>query len=1351
MILSFITYFDINQRKFRIQDTTNYAGQGSDINNIKGILKLTTPRGVVYNTQTYTTPDVTPATSLYSPWIPLPQNQAGFILAGSYSVQYSVQDVTTISTQTNNYTYSFIVPEIIITQTPDGYNSTFESRDDTVYGAYTSLIRTHTVIPSSGSPLSTTSNSNQTIDYSPNIWSGEWASTVTSVLVYTMGDGLIINVNITDTQTITAFNIDMNQIRGYIEVLRLRYFTALTNDRDEAYRLKDRLLLIGASYSEYDLAIYYNDLATAYNKAVDIITQLNDVITITFPEEVIPFSSHGSGTTHLPVSINPTYAFGTTINVNQVLSFGLATILNGGMLKQLSGNVTDYMGGDGNWHTAGMGDVLKTDFTAFDSVRAITATNITHWESAYGLVGNVYTKTNLQISGQAQVHFDNLINKPTTLSGYGITNGVVSNVAITGATHTKITYDSKGLVTAGVDLSASDIPSLDWSKITSGIPTTISGYGITDAYTKTQVDAKTWDWTTKITGKPTTLLGYGITDALSTSSAAGNVIKTGLGTQFLADDGNYKYVTLHNTSDKQVVFINGAATEGSNNFIYDKYTSTLYTQHQIAGIVQIFDEIDFIGASGSGSGSGFRHWGDVKLYRTANDLVLKDHHYTKTLSQLVSGATNFWSQVGSTISYGTGTNRVGINQTVPSSELDVVGHITANYFDSSFFRYENSNLLLGPNAGDLETGSNLLYIANSNTATPLIYGDFLNQQLIFNSDVYINTIKRLAFGSSDVYIHRTSGNDLEFSDPNANGGVPITLSQLTTLTGYALKSDFTQYSAVTTITAANKITWNKASILNTGGSASNFLGEDGLYHAGGGGGVTPTDGILKFDLGSVLYRPYTDKTEAGGVSSAGKFYLSTSTPTATNRLNYDGILFSTGITVVRTDGQTGISSTTNGRGLVGVSTGTDYGIYGQAVNNAGVCGSSSSGIGVLGQSDSSVGLYGQSGTNRALYLNNLLGNTSSLISAGVNYVEKFSVDKDGNVNIPTGSSYKVNGIPVIFPGFGTNHTTAAYGDHTHTGVYEPILGNPIANNYMLISTTGGGRSWVPATMGLPINGTGLTSTAISLAGGATSTLGIGILDISNDDTFGWGIGIDNVGSATGMYIINEGVGTGLAIQGSSGTSLNIIHQGTANGLIINSDDTSTGTAIDINMGYAPAITPFKLTKSISGPSEVTLAEITNTGKISYAAGTSTTLVRVPGVLKDFYTDVSTSGTGETDLYSYTVPANVLASDGDKLSVYITVDSSTTTGLINFYFAGTSISIGSLTAITGRTIIEAELIRTSSSTLRGSIKTLHVLNNYIFDLTSKDWTIDNILKITGTASIGTFTAKFGYIEYKPAAL
>lgn len=45
---------------------------------------------------------------------------------------------------------------------------------------------------------------------------------------------------------------------------------------------------------------------------------------------------------------------------------------------------------------------------------------------------------------------------------------VAKNTAITGATKCKVTYDSKGLVTAGSDLTATDIPSLSADKITSG-------------------------------------------------------------------------------------------------------------------------------------------------------------------------------------------------------------------------------------------------------------------------------------------------------------------------------------------------------------------------------------------------------------------------------------------------------------------------------------------------------------------------------------------------------------------------------------------------------------------------------------------------------------------------------------------------------------------------------------------------------------------------------------------------------------------------------------------------------------------------------------------------------------------
>ena len=42
---------------------------------------------------------------------------------------------------------------------------------------------------------------------------------------------------------------------------------------------------------------------------------------------------------------------------------------------------------------------------------------------------------------------------------------VVANSPITGGTHTKITYDAKGLVTSGEDLAAADIPSIEHTKI----------------------------------------------------------------------------------------------------------------------------------------------------------------------------------------------------------------------------------------------------------------------------------------------------------------------------------------------------------------------------------------------------------------------------------------------------------------------------------------------------------------------------------------------------------------------------------------------------------------------------------------------------------------------------------------------------------------------------------------------------------------------------------------------------------------------------------------------------------------------------------------------------------------------
>ena len=77
----------------------------------------------------------------------------------------------------------------------------------------------------------------------------------------------------------------------------------------------------------------------------------------------------------------------------------------------------------------------------------------------------------------------------TGLSGGGaLTSDITLSLGISGVvagTYTKVMVDAYGRVTSGTNLSATDIPNLDWSKITTGKPTTLAGYGITDAVTLT--------------------------------------------------------------------------------------------------------------------------------------------------------------------------------------------------------------------------------------------------------------------------------------------------------------------------------------------------------------------------------------------------------------------------------------------------------------------------------------------------------------------------------------------------------------------------------------------------------------------------------------------------------------------------------------------------------------------------------------------------------------------------------------------------------------------------------------------------------------------------------------------------
>lgn len=85
------------------------------------------------------------------------------------------------------------------------------------------------------------------------------------------------------------------------------------------------------------------------------------------------------------------------------------------------------------------------------------------------------TARTLSISGagSGSASFDGSANANIALT-------LADSGAVAGA-YPKVTVNTKGLVTGGAALLAGDIPNLDWGKINSGKPTTLAGYGITDA------------------------------------------------------------------------------------------------------------------------------------------------------------------------------------------------------------------------------------------------------------------------------------------------------------------------------------------------------------------------------------------------------------------------------------------------------------------------------------------------------------------------------------------------------------------------------------------------------------------------------------------------------------------------------------------------------------------------------------------------------------------------------------------------------------------------------------------------------------------------------------------------------
>lgn len=118
-------------------------------------------------------------------------------------------------------------------------------------------------------------------------------------------------------------------------------------------------------------------------------------------------------------------------SVSQLLSVPYA--LHAKTAESIVGDITET---DPLYGASAASNISASDITTWNNkLSSYTETDPT-WTSASA---NYYTKTNMQTSGSAQLHFNNVTNKPTTLSGYGITDAMSTTHAANAITTENIT------------------------------------------------------------------------------------------------------------------------------------------------------------------------------------------------------------------------------------------------------------------------------------------------------------------------------------------------------------------------------------------------------------------------------------------------------------------------------------------------------------------------------------------------------------------------------------------------------------------------------------------------------------------------------------------------------------------------------------------------------------------------------------------------------------------------------------------------------------------------------------------------------------------------------------------------
>lgn len=376
-----------------------------------------------------------------------------------------------------------------------------------------------------------------------------------------------------------------------------------------------------------------------------------------------------------------------------------------------------------------------------------------------------------------------------------------------------------------------------------------------------------------------------------------------------------------------------------------------------------------------------------------------------------------------------------------------------------------------------------------------------------------------------------------------------------------------------------------------------------------------------------------------------------------------------------------------------------------------------------------------------------------------------SAQNTGDVNIITPSNLNIQATTsVIDHGFFVVGASAGFGTSsvsyplTRNGITVKALNNDGAE--IIVQPSG-----ASGTSGTAIVVSGNTASFYNrlngnLHFGSNNSTSAIVIDNANK------VGINNTTPSWQFHVTGSvgfdlsGDATGDIFYRNSGGSLSRLGIGTANQqLRVNAGATapewftpSSSGITSINSQSGPAIT------IDNGGSMIITNPSANTIRLAVDP-TSSVFSRM---LQTYTTDANNTGTSETDLYSTNVAGGILAATGNLIRFEYAgqFNDNTSTATLKVYFGGSQ--IGNTAALTvsaaGAWAVSGFVMRTGTTTGRAYV-TFHSGSTTLpevvqqVDLSSQDFTITNILKITGQAGgagggTNDITSKIGKVSYEP---